>query len=243
MILLRWFVFLVIKIGLSVLCRIDAGELRRVPARGPMIAISNHTGQLEVPILFAWLAPRPVSGWAKSETWDKPFFKWLFNLWGAIPLHRGEADMNALRAALERLDDGYIFGVAPEGTRNKTGRLLRAHPGAVTLAVRSGAPLIPIAHWGGENFVSNLKNLRRTEFHLRVGRPFAIHNGGERIGREARQQIADEMMYQIAALLPEEYRGEYSDMSKATTEYLNFDLPETGRLEAAPTFVKPTSIG
>lgn len=231
MIILRWIVFLVIKVGLSILCRVDAGELRRVPMRGPMIIISNHTGQLEVPILFAWLSPRPISGWAKSETWDIPFFKWLFNLWGAIPLRRGEADMKALRAALDKLEAGYIFGVAPEGTRNKTGRLLRAHPGAVTLAARGGAPILPVAHWGGENFTSNLKRLRRTDFHVRVGRPFIIHSSGKRIGREERQQIADEMMYQIAALLPEEYRGAYSDPSRATTNYLNFDLPGLGQPE------------
>lgn len=223
MVILRWFVYIVIKVGLGLLCRVDAPDLAKVPARGPLIVISNHTGSLEVPMLFAWLQPRPLTGWAKVETWDKPLFNWLFTLWGAIPVHRGEADMSALRVALERLEAGYIFGVAPEGTRNRTGRLLRAHPGAVTLALRSGAPILPIAHWGGENFRANLKRLRRTDFSMRVGRPFLIHNGGERITREERQQIVDEMMYQLAALLPEAFRGEYGDMSKATNKYLRFE--------------------
>jgi len=219
--LLRWFVYVVIKAGLSILCRVEASGLETVPERGPMILISNHTGSLEIPLVLAWLWPRPLSGWAKIETWDKPFFNWLFNLWGAIPVHRGEADMAALRAAFQKLDEGHLFAVAPEGTRNKNGKLLRAHPGAVLLALRSGAPILPIAHWGGENFLPNLKRLRRTDFHIRVGRPFVIQ-GGERIKREERQQVADEMMYQLAALMPEEYRGEYSDMSKATTKFLKF---------------------
>jgi 1-acyl-sn-glycerol-3-phosphate acyltransferase len=220
---LRWFVYLLSKVGLSLLCRVDAPDLKKVPVRGPLIVISNHTGSLEVPMLFTWLQPRPVTGWAKIETWDKPFFGWLFNLWGAIPVRRGEADMSALRAALDKLNEGYIFGVAPEGTRNKTGRLLRAHPGAVTLAMRSDAPILPIAHWGGEKFLHNLKRLRRTDFSMRVGRPFTLNTNGERITREQRQQVVDEMMYQLAALLPEEYRGEYSDMSRATTKYLKFE--------------------
>lgn len=220
---LRWFVYIVIKVGLSILCRMDAPEMDKVPARGPLIAISNHTGQLEVPALFAWLQPRPVTAWAKIETWDKPFLNWLFNLWEAIPVRRGEADTSALRAALEKLKEGYIFGVAPEGTRNKTGKLLRAHPGAVMLALHSKAPIIPIVHWGGENFVPNLKRLRRTDFHIRVGRAFSIQTNRERIGKEERQQIVDEMMYQIAVLLPEDYRGEYSDMSQATTKFLKFE--------------------
>lgn len=220
---LRWFVHFIIKTGLSILCRMDASEMHKVPAHGPLIAISNHTGQLEVPVMFAWLRPRQVTGWAKIETWDKPFLNWLFNLWDAVPVRRGEADTSALRAALEKLEQGYIFGVAPEGTRNKTGKLLRAHPGAVMLALHSKAPIIPLAHWGGENFMSNLKRLRRTDFHIRVGRPFSIKTHGERIGKEERQQIVDEMMYQLAALLPEEYRGEYSDMSKAATRFLKFE--------------------
>ena len=144
-------------------------------------------------------------------------------MWGAIPVRRGEADMAALRAALEKLEEGCIFGVAPEGTRNKTGKLLRAHPGAVTLALRSNAPILPIAHWGGEKFLSNLKRLRRTDFAMRVGKPFTLNTNGDRITRESRQQVVDEMMYQLAALLPEEYRGEYGDMSKATTQFLKFE--------------------
>lgn len=218
----RWFVFIVIKIGLSILCRVDAADLSKVPPRGPLIAISNHTGSLEVPILFTWLRPRPVTGWAKVETWDNAFMGWLFDMWGAIPVRRGAVDMTALRAALDKLAQGYIFGVAPEGTRNKTGKLLRAHPGAATLAFRSNAPILPIVHWGGENFLPNVKRMRRTDFSMRVGRPFTLNIDGERITREQRQQVVDEMMYQLAALLPEEYRGEYSDMSRATTKYLKF---------------------
>lgn len=220
---MRWVMYVIIRVGLGVLCRVDAPGLEEFPAEGPLITISNHTGSLEVPLIFTWLYPRPVTGWAKIETWDNPFMAWLFDLWGAIPVHRGEADMSALRAALERLEQGFIFGVAPEGTRSRTGKLRRAHPGAVTLAFRSKAPILPVVHWGGEKFMPNLKRLRRTDFSMRVGRPFTLNTGGERITREQRQQVVDEMMYQLAALLPEEYRGEYSDLSKATTQFLKFE--------------------
>ena len=219
----RWFIYLLSKAGLGILCRVDAPDLHKVPMRGPLILISNHTGSLEIPLLFAWLRPRPITGWAKIETWDNPFKGWLFTMWDAIPVRRGEADMTATRAALAKLEQGYLFGVAPEGTRNKTGKLLRGHPGAVMLAMKSGAALLPVAHWGGEKFLSNLKRLRRTDFAMRVGRPFTLNTNGERISREQRQQVVDEIMYQLAALLPEEYRGEYSDMSKATTQFLKFE--------------------
>ncbi|MFT3894144.1 MAG: lysophospholipid acyltransferase family protein [Anaerolineales bacterium] len=176
-----------------------------------MIVISNHTGQIEVPVYFALLQPRKFTGWAKVETWDNWFLNAIFNLWGMIPIRRGEADTAALRKAEEVLANGMIFGIAPEGTRNKTGRLLRAYPGAVLLAVRTGVPILPIAHWGAENYLTNLKHLKRTDFYMRVGDIFRLKVDGVKIKGDIRQQIADEMMYRVAELMPQEYRGAYEN--------------------------------
>jgi 1-acyl-sn-glycerol-3-phosphate acyltransferase len=199
----------IVRFGTSILCRIDAPDLDKVPRRGPLIIYSNHTGQIEVALLFSHLQPRPLTGWAKIESWDNLFLHWLFNLWGAIPVRRGEGDTTALRKAIAVLEKGYIFGIAPEGTRNVTGRLKRAHPGAVMLALHSGAPLLPLAHWGGEDFLKNLAHFKRTDFHVRVGEQFRLNLDGVRITRETRQQIVDEMMYRLAEMLPQKYRGAY----------------------------------
>ena len=204
----------IVKLGTRILCRIDAPDLDKVPMRGPLIAYSNHTGQIEVAVFFGQLQPRRITGWAKMEAWDNAFLHWLFNLWGLIPVRRGEADTTALRKAVTALEKGYIFGIAPEGTRNITGRLKRAQPGAVLLAVRSGAPLLPIVHWGGEGFLRNLARLKRTDFHIRVGDPICLNVDGVRMTREIRQQIVDEMMYRRAELLPHEYRGAYEKVTE-----------------------------
>jgi len=214
------FVNFAIRTWTRVTCRLDAPDLQTVPMKGPLIVITNHTGQIEVPTLFAHLQPRPLTGWAKVESWDNWFLRWIFGLWGAIPLRRGEADLKALKLALRALEGGYIFGLAPEGTRNKTGKLRRAMPGAVIIALHSGAPILPIAHWGGENYLSNLKRFKRTDFHIRAGKPFRLDTAGVKITAEVRQQIVDEMMLRIAALLPEEYRGEYGNSGKSTENYI-----------------------
>jgi len=205
----------IVKLGTGILCRIDAPDIHTVPMRGPLIAISNHTGQLEVAVFFGLLQPRPITGWAKMEAWDNAFFNWLFSLWGLIPVKRGEGDTSAMKKALKALNEGYIFGLAPEGTRNKTGKLQRAQPGAVILATHSGAPILPVVHWGGENFLRNLAHLRRTDFHVRVGTPFRLKLEGVKVTREIRQQIADEMMIRLAELLPPEYRGAYQNVTTA----------------------------
>ncbi|MEA2008767.1 MAG: 1-acyl-sn-glycerol-3-phosphate acyltransferase, partial [Chloroflexota bacterium] len=57
----------------------------------------NHINFLDAPIFYTHLCPRPLTGFVKSETWDSPYLGPLFTLWGAIPVRRGEADMNAIR--------------------------------------------------------------------------------------------------------------------------------------------------
>ncbi len=210
------------RFGLEVMCRIDKSQLKKVPRRGPLIAYSNHTGSVEVPILFTELLPRPVTGLAKIESWDNWFLHRIFNLWEVIPIRRGELDMTAMRRSFKALEEGYILGISPEGTRSKTGALIQAHPGIAMLALHSRAPLLPIANWGGEKFMSNLKRLKRTDFKIAVGSPFTLDTHGERVSAEVRQKIADEMMYEVARLLPEQYRGAYSDLEHATRDYLKY---------------------
>jgi len=222
MTLTHWFITSACKLGLEVMCRIKKENWDSIPATGPLIAYANHTGMVEAPIVYTQMQPRPVTALAKIETWNNWFLGWIFTLWGIIPIRRGEADMEALRASLEALKEGKILGISPEGTRNRTGQLIRAHGGIVMLALKSGAPLLPVAHWGGENYLKNLKQLKRTDFNLRVGKSFYLEPGGERVTKEIRQQMADEMMYQLAKLLPEYYRGEYADLENATEKYIRW---------------------
>ena len=205
-----------------ILCRVDDSQWHKFPQKGPLLLAANHVNFVEVPVMYTHLLPRPVTGFVKAENWEKPFFRWLFNLWGGIPLHRGEADMTAVRAGLAVLEDKGMLTVAPEGTRTGDGRLRQGHPGIVIMALKSGAPILPIAYWGHEMFWPNFKRLRRTDFNLHVGRPFTLDPGSQRVTKEIRQQMTDEIMFQIAHLLPEEYRGYYSDLSQATETYLNF---------------------
>lgn len=205
-----------------ILCRVDDRALASVPTHGPLLLVANHVNFLDAPVVYTHLMPRPVTGFVKAETWDNPLMGLLFNIWGGIPIKRGEPDMAALHLALEALKAGKIVAVAPEGTRSGDGRLRRGYPGIVILALRSHAPILPIAYYGGEQFRNNLRRLRRTDFRICVGRPFIVETGEERVTRQLRQAITDEIMYQIAALLPPVYRGEYANLQAATQNYLKF---------------------
>jgi len=216
-----------------ILCRVDDAQLAHVPAQGPLILIANHVNFLEVPLLYTHLQPRPVTGFAKIETWHNPAMGFLFDLYGAIPLRRGEADVAAFRRGLAILEAGHILAVAPEGTRSGHGRLGRGHPGVVMLALRSGAPLLPMAYYGGESLRRNVARLQRTDFHIAVGQPFHLDAGGAKMTRDVRQQMVDEIMYQLAALLPPAYRGHYSNLAAATETHLRFAASSASNLSRA----------
>ncbi len=206
----------------DIVCRIEGADLKRVPHDGPLILAVNHINSLEVPILLSHLQPRRMIGLAKIETWDNKFMGWLFDLWESIPIRRGEADLEAVRRCLTALKSGDILAVAPEGTRSYDGRLLSGRPGIVLIALRSGAPILPVAHWGGEDFSKNIKRLKRTDFHIRVGKPFRLDANGETVNGKIRQEMVDEIMQQIAILMPEQYRGQYAERTFPPHKYLQF---------------------
>ena len=211
-----------VRTGTNLFCRIDGSELSKIPMRGPLILVFNHINSLEVPLLHAHLQPRRTIGLAKIETWDSKIMGWVFDMWKAIPIRRGEADLEAVRRCLAVLKAGGILGVAPEGTRSYDGKLLDARPGVVLIALHSGAPILPIAHWGGEDFPSNIKRLKRTDFHIRVGKLFTLDARGEKVTADVRKAMVDEIMYQIAILLPEKYRGPYANCNPIPQDHLRF---------------------
>ena len=232
----EWVVAGTLRRMTRILCRVDDREMARIPSRGPLILVVNHVNFLDAPLMYSHLRPRHITGFAKSETWDNPAMGWLFNVFQAIPLRRGEADTRAFYKALEVLQRGDILGVAPEGTRSNDGRLRHGKPGVVMLALKSGAPLQPVAYYGSERFHHNIRRLQRTDFTITVGHPFVLDPCGEKISREVRQRMTNEIMYQLASILPPEYRGQYSNLEAASEDYLRFPSGSQSNLARAATF-------
>jgi 1-acyl-sn-glycerol-3-phosphate acyltransferase len=212
-----------LKVLTRLICRVDDGDAPRVPLHGPLIIYTNHVNVLEIPILFTSLQPRKMHGMILAERWKVPILRWMLNVTETIPLHRGEADIDAFHRGLEVLNRGDILVISPEGTRSHDGRLQPAHPGAVLLALHSHAPLLPVAYYGAESWTVNLSHLKRTNFHLKIGRLLHLDTRGEKVTRNLRQRIMDEMMGVLAQLLPAHYRGYYADRCSTSDRYLVFE--------------------
>ncbi len=204
----------------SIICRIDADELAKIPKNGPLILVGNHVNFLEAPIMMPYLNNPNIVAVAKQESWKNPLFKFLFNLWGVIPIDRDAIDQQAFRRSLDTLAEGKILAVFPEGTRSKDGQLLKGKPGVVAIASKSQAPLLPISFYGYENFWDNLKHLRKTDFHIVVGQPFQLNLNGNGLSKDTRQQITDEIMYKIAELLPNRYHKNYPDTHEYSYKFV-----------------------
>lgn len=206
----------------TAICEVEADALARVPRRGPLILVSNHVNVLEIPVLVPRLGDRPVSGFFASYRLKSRWMRWLLTTYGGIPVHRGAPDTKALRSAAERIQAGDIFALAPEGTRSRDGILGRGRAGVVVLALETGAPVLPVVHHGDAHWQQNLKRLRRTPFRIEVGTPFRLNSRGEKVNRALRQAMLAEVMAQMAALLPEQFRGQHEAGAARAPRYLDF---------------------
>jgi 1-acyl-sn-glycerol-3-phosphate acyltransferase len=212
----------IIKGVFDTLCDIDSREFVETLANIPPVIVAvNHINFLEVPILVAHSYPLLLTGLVKSETWNNPVMAFLFNTYNAIPIDRAGSYQESFRRAREAMDQGFFVCMAPEGTRSKNGVLGRGKAGIVQLALYTGAPVLPVVHFGGEQIWDNIRRLKRTPFCFRVGRPFRFKCEG-RPDKVTRGLMLEELMGQMARLLPEDLRGIHAEQARRESRYLEF---------------------
>ncbi|MDR2258785.1 MAG: 1-acyl-sn-glycerol-3-phosphate acyltransferase [Treponema sp.] len=212
----------IVKGVFDTLCDIDSREFVETLANIPPVIVAvNHINFLEVPILVAHSYPLLLTGVVKSETWNNPVMAFLFNTYKAIPIDRGGSYQGSFRRVKEAMDQGFFVCMAPEGTRSKNGVLGRGRAGIIQLALYTGAPVLPVVHFGGERIWDNIRRLRRTPFCFRTGRPFRFRCEG-RPDKHTRDLMLEELMGQMARLLPEDMRGIYAEQARRESVYLEF---------------------
>nr|WP_202446939.1 lysophospholipid acyltransferase family protein [Streptomyces sp. SID5468] len=118
----------------------------RLPASGPVILAGNHSHNVDGPMLMG-TCPRPVHFLVKREVFVGPLGRFLRAI-GQVPVDRGSTDRSAVMAALRVLADGGVLGIFPEGTRSGGGDFAELRSGLAYFAVRTGAPVVPVAVLG-----------------------------------------------------------------------------------------------
>jgi len=206
----RWACF-VLRVFLRLCTRLEIKGLDNIPQGGPLLVAFNHLAHLDAALVLPFL-PQPVEGIALENLYHVPITGQLLRLYGTIPVHRDQFDRDVIRRALQALAEGKMLALAPEARQSLAGALEQARQGVAYLALRSGAPILPVALTGTEKTYAEWKRLRRPRLTVTFGEVITTPPRASK-PQARRQQVAeltDEIMYRIAEMLPPEYRGVYA---------------------------------
>ena len=185
-----------------------------VPPKGPLLVVSNHQSNMDPPILSASI-PRRINFMAKRGLFHNPIASHMLKAYGAFPLNQNGGDLAAIQQSVRLLSKDAAMVIFPEGTRSP-GAMRKAIPGIALVALRSGAPILPVGITGTERIGPIWQVAIPTgEFRVKIGQPFSIPPMEGRVGREQLEAIATMIMDRVAALLPESYRGVYALKEKS----------------------------
>jgi 1-acyl-sn-glycerol-3-phosphate acyltransferase len=209
----------VVGFVIRLLSRLEVEGLEYIPDKGPYLLITNHLHWLDPPLLASAF---PYRGYVfAAEKWEKHWLLGpLLRSLGAIFVRRGEVDRKALRKALAVLEGGGILGLAPEGTRSKTGAMQRGRSGAAYMAFRSGVRLQPVVATGQADLFPALRRFRRARVRVVFGPPFEPPPVEGKAAAADVHAFSEEIMYRLAAMLPPKYRGVYSDVAEKRPDLL-----------------------
>jgi 1-acyl-sn-glycerol-3-phosphate acyltransferase len=203
------------KLVTAALFRAQVHGLENFPRYGPALIVFNHLGDADAVLMMAVLPNiSPAEGIGKIELNDHWFVGPIFRAHGIIWVHRGQPDRRAIRAALDALAEGRMVALAPEGRQSVIGGLEEGNAGAAFLALKSGAPIVPIGMTGTENqhVYDHLNRWQRAPVTLMVGKPFYLQEGSQADRQKTIQEGTRQIMESIARLLPESYRGNFKSI-------------------------------
>ncbi len=167
--------------------------LKHIPKEGPLIICSNHINWADPTVVGAMVTHKRVHFMAKGELFNYFILGDIIKRLGAFPVKRDSADLSTIKKALSLLKDGQFIGLFPEGTRTKTGRVGEALPGVALIALKSRAPVLPVAIKG--------RYLPFQRLNVRVGAPISFpEHYGQKARRELLAQMSSEIMAEIRRL-------------------------------------------
>ncbi len=191
--------------------------LENLPTRGPCVLVFNHVGNFDPPLLFTLIRRRDATGLVADNYRERPFYRFIVQGSGGTWLKRGASDRAALETALPLLRSGWLVRIAPEGRRSPNRSLIQGKPGPAFLALHAGAPIVPVGLSNTDQLGPALKQLRRITLTICFGKPIMLPAADGRDNKAHLQYCTEIIMCQIAALVPESYRGIYAHHPKLQT--------------------------
>jgi 1-acyl-sn-glycerol-3-phosphate acyltransferase len=199
-----------VRFLINILTRTEFIDTDNVPATGGVIIAINHLHYMDTPVVFTNPRRPDITALITTKYQKNLFMRWFTNSGGGIWINRDIADFTAIRKAAKVLSEGFALGIAPEGTRSKTGQLQKGKPGTIMLAAKAKVPIVPVGITGTENSFHRICAFHRPKITVRFGKAFFIPEFKQGERSADLDFWTDELMYRIAELLPESYRGVYA---------------------------------
>ncbi len=186
---------------------------KNVPPSGPLIVVANHVHVIDGELLLFG-----VSRWiiyiAKEPLFHYPILRSLLRWAGALAIPRQStlSDIKGLLQQVEQtLNKGSVIWIFPEGKRSHQGKLQAGKPGLAVIASRMHIPILPVGISGTDKIHGISWLWKRPHIVINIGKPFYLPQPDGRLTKLQREALTDLMMKEIAALLPPEYQGVYTE--------------------------------
>lgn len=169
-----------------------------IPSEGPIIVAANHVSIWD-PIIVALIINRPVNFMAKAELFNYKILGKILEKTYVFPVKRGAADRKAIKKAISILEEGEVLGIFPEGSRNKTGDEIKAQAGVAMIALKAGAPILPVACVGTKRI---FPIGWFSPFEVRIGKPLSLEEfQGKKVNSALLAEVSDLITEEINTLL------------------------------------------
>ncbi|MCX7921785.1 MAG: 1-acyl-sn-glycerol-3-phosphate acyltransferase [Clostridia bacterium] len=161
----------ILTIFLTLFFKVELVNKENIPEKGAAILCANHIGELDM-FFIGYRLKRIVHYMAKEELFRYPIIAGIIRWLGAFPVKRGRADVGAIKTAFKLLDEGHILGIFAEGTRtrNRNASNVKVNPGVAMIAVKSGAPIVPVAIEGNQKLFSKIRVVFGKPYYLDIDR-------------------------------------------------------------------------
>ncbi|MBT3669154.1 MAG: 1-acyl-sn-glycerol-3-phosphate acyltransferase [Chloroflexi bacterium] len=213
--MIRFFLIQVVKLGFALFTRKRVIGAENIPYDKPVVLTANHVGNLDGLMILSIKEfikhPNLIVVVAKKYQ-GYPIYRFGVKHMDFIFLDRFNPDIRAMKEVLGRIKNNGLFIIAPEGTRSPEGELIEGKSGAAYIAAKSNAWILPVSTVGTED--SNFKEKfpwKKIDITVTIGKPYQLGLYPKKNKEEFLKKSTDEIMCQIAAILPEANRGHYRE--------------------------------
>ena len=189
-------------------CKIKINGRNNMPKDSSFVLASNHFGYFD-PFVLVHAIRKPIDFIMQKELGIEPYFLFAPMIYGAILTDRNKVAPSTIKEAIKSIKNKKILGIFPEGGITST-TLTKAKPGAVFIASKASAKILPVSVSGGDSIWDDFLNGVRSRITVNIGKPFKLKGSKEEKVLKL-EKHSQELMCRIAALLPDNRHGDFTN--------------------------------